>query len=310
MMKNLVGILLVSLFALASCQDDENGELSPSYVDVDWYVIKDNPDDELDHLIYEIYSEYKMSVYYNDTIGMEYRGMDANGDSIIYYKTLMLGYSIEENVTSMKYSLSKQREDILEGVKFLEEYVIPFQQAGMKPKCFLLVEELILSDNSLDVYYGMSGAIVSRLAELKEMTREDKEAFGLRVRGSEWAHALVNNYSGELEDFYRLSDNFNAKGELKAMHQQDIQNSFFGGVFVWKPKEEYGFLSSTPSTHYSPSSYVCPTESADVLDFVIEVLKDDEANFKATHANHSIILSKYEYMKKLVDSVKKDLTVK
>ena len=66
----------------------------------------------------------------------------------------------------------------------------------MKPKCFLLVEELILSDNSLDVYYGMSGAIVSRLAELKEMTREDKEAFGLRVRGSEWAHALVNNYSG------------------------------------------------------------------------------------------------------------------
>ena len=45
MMKNLIGILLLSLFALASCHDDENGTLSPSNVDVDWYVIKDNPND-------------------------------------------------------------------------------------------------------------------------------------------------------------------------------------------------------------------------------------------------------------------------
>ena len=34
MMKNLIGILLLSLFALASCHDDENSTLSPSNVDV------------------------------------------------------------------------------------------------------------------------------------------------------------------------------------------------------------------------------------------------------------------------------------
>ncbi len=309
MMKNLIGILLLSLFALASCHDDENSTLSPSNVDVDWYVIKDNPNDELDHLIYEIYSKYQMPVYYNDTIGKEYRGLDANGDSIIYYKTMMLGYSIEEDVISLKYTLSKQRQDILEGVKFLEEYVIPFQQAGMKPKCFLLVEDMILSDEPVDLYYGMSGAAISRIAELKDMTREDKEAFGLRVRGSEWAHALVNSYPEQLEDFYRLSDNFNLNGELKAMHRQDIRNSLWGATFAWKPKEEYGFLSSTPSSYWG-EAYVCPTESADVLDFVMEVLKDDEVNFQKTHAEHSIILSKYEYMKKLVASVKEDLAAR
>ncbi|MBC5623479.1 hypothetical protein [Butyricimonas hominis] len=314
-MKNLIGILLLSLFALASCHDDENGTLSPSNVDVDWYVIKDNPNDELDHLIYEIYSKYKVPVYYNDTIGREYRGLDANGDSIIYYKTLMLGYSIEQNVTSMKYTLSEQRQDILEGVKFLEEYVIPFQQKGMKPRCFLLVEDLIFSSDQIDLYYGMSGAVVSRVAELKEMTREDKEAFGLRIRGSEWAHALVNNYSKELEYFYGLSSVVGEDGKVTDMHLQDVQQSS-SSLFPWKDKKYYGFLSvDEEGEKYVMFQgfvkyYRCPTENADLLDFVMEVLKDDWDVFQAEYSDCPIILDKYEYLKKLMESVRDELVEK
>lgn len=64
-----IGLFILTLTA---CSDDD-GDLSPSLGDQNWWEIKDNPDSELDHLIYEVYKESGISIFYNDTIGREVR---------------------------------------------------------------------------------------------------------------------------------------------------------------------------------------------------------------------------------------------
>lgn len=62
------------LVVLWSCSDDDSGTMCEL---VNWFEIKDNPNDELQHLTYQIYEEYGIPIFYNDTIGSEVRGKNA-----------------------------------------------------------------------------------------------------------------------------------------------------------------------------------------------------------------------------------------
>ena len=81
-------LMIGMLFLLAGC-GKENG-LEPSFLEEEWFVIKDNPDDPLRHAVYNVYSEWGVPVFYNDTIGRQDRGIDRTGNPVTFYRLLDL----------------------------------------------------------------------------------------------------------------------------------------------------------------------------------------------------------------------------
>ena len=119
-------------------------ELKQSYFDENWYVLQDS-DDPLDHQRYLIYKETGIPIFYNDTIGSQNRGVDAFGDPVIYHEVLHPDYTITSMFRVSTYELSDQREDLLIGVRFIQDRIIPeLISPLMYPRCFLLVNKLTM----------------------------------------------------------------------------------------------------------------------------------------------------------------------
>ena len=146
MKNNILLYILLAGLLLCGCTSDD-GRLDPTYADIDWFAIQPS-DDPLDGLRYDIYKKNRISVYYNDTIGSQYRGMSGYGDSVIHYEILDLCYTIEENNQTVEYTLSADRDKLYDAIKFVQQKVIPAIPAIAYPKSLLLVKELILNTTS------------------------------------------------------------------------------------------------------------------------------------------------------------------
>lgn len=68
--------------------------------------------------------DYGCSVFKNDTLGKEFRGFDNAGDSIIYYETLKIGYSIE-SFSKVNFTLCKDEEKLIQGIKIVRDLLMP-----------------------------------------------------------------------------------------------------------------------------------------------------------------------------------------
>ena len=116
-----IGIFF-TLFALWAC--DQEDDLTPSGHEKEWMIIEDS-DDPLDKLRYEIFRDYGVATYYNDTIGSEER-VDMIGNPYTYYERLKIFY-YPGGATSANYSNAvidfvdeEVRESVL--VPVLEEF--------------------------------------------------------------------------------------------------------------------------------------------------------------------------------------------
>ena len=98
-MKKIIHLFII--FILGACAQED--ELTPTGVVKDWFAIQPG-EGEWNEIACDIYTNYGCSVFKNDTLGKEFRGFDNAGDSIIYYETLKIGYSIE-SFSKVKFTL-------------------------------------------------------------------------------------------------------------------------------------------------------------------------------------------------------------
>ncbi|MFR7877878.1 MAG: hypothetical protein ACLU4J_16620, partial [Butyricimonas paravirosa] len=70
--------------------------------------------------------------------------------------------------------------------------------------------------------------------------------------------------------------------------------------------EEYGFLSYNKEAQYSVSSKRVTTvgERADVVDYVTEVLMEDDEAFETEYGSYEYVMKKYELMKTAMENLK------
>ena len=73
--------------------------------------------------------------------------------------------------------------------------------------------------------------------------------------------------------------------------------------------EEYGFLSYNKGAQYNETSKRVTTvnEYADVLDYVTEVLMDDDEAFEVKYGTYEWVMKKYELMKTAMENLKATL---
>lgn len=305
--KLLYIIGLWGCLSLMSCGDDDH--LSPSDLDGDWYVLTDS-EDPLDHLRYTVYETYGIPIFYNDTIGRQDRGVDNAGVPIIYYEILNPNYSIESSTEYAQYELSDNPEAITAGVEFIRDEIFPrLVSPKLYPRSFLLVKTLTLNAASTtasyrheeSTYRGMMTSCVSQVEEIAGMTDAEIKRMACRVAAEEYTTYLMENASSLLEAFLNV-----CRAEVTSVNLYALSLTTSSTPPYVANLEEYGFLSYDKETTYNPSRSQVKTvgERADVLDYVTEILTDDDDTFEAKYGSYEYVMKKYELMKTVMERLK------
>ena len=306
-MKNTTLFILLSIaLCFAACNDDDEN-LSPTG-ETNWLVLEDS-DDEVDHLAYEIYRDYGIPIYYNDTIARIPVGKKADGEVVYRYELLGVNYHVSVT-TNYKYDLLKDREQIKAGMEFLRDNVMPKLLNNMAPRSYFLTESFEDNTNKdkkliVDVYKARKTTCVKWDADVDKKNRE------AAILAVEYAAYLVETESETLTAFYDCS----------AGIQNNKEVLLYGKTLSWKEKDKtswdpewrkFGFLSYDPAKGYTAGdrngSWVAPSKLADLEAYAKYVLLDDYEVFEADgHANYGKCVQKYDLMKKMITDLQETL---
>ena len=81
---------IVGCLLLLGCQKEDALESKIDYVNL--YEITDSPEDSVQHLRYELYKNYNVSVYFTDTVGKYFLKNDIYGNPVYRYELLDLSF--------------------------------------------------------------------------------------------------------------------------------------------------------------------------------------------------------------------------
>ena len=288
MNKWILPILFVATF-LASCSDDD--DLTPSNLEKNWFVLEDS-DDPVDHLRYLFYEKTGIPVFYNDTIGATER-VDAFGNTYIDYATLSIEYALGGVGTSpMIWSYTFcPKEDVPDGLDFLEEDIMPWIPESMHIHSFLFLDELSTSGSTTS-FKGMNTVLVAQIPKLKDMEQSERASLKASVLSSIFA-ASVSAYEDELKPFYQTTRSYYTAEDLYGYNVWYYQNR----TGYYDP-EEVGFLGVDPTY---PSCL--PTESIDVSMYVEAIFTYTEAEFEALYGEYEAVMKKYEMMVNILKTI-------
>ncbi len=318
-----------AMVVLAACASDDDGDLSPSNADRNWYVVEPS-DDPVDQLRYEVYKSYGVPIFYSDTIGMEVRGNSLSGEPLVHYEIIDVNYWITSwTQGGLIYSLNHKylsgggKSEIQAGVELMRDYVLPEIKMSVCPMSFLLADTIIY--NSSDVrmrhihhtLYAMTTTVVGHLNEIAGMTTAEKKQLAAYVLAQVYAykinqsevtlnafepffelavndagqpwHGKVVGYSGNYGSTALPTNDWLNKGFLRYNSQQMIYLTMLNGA-----KNED---MSTIDDHLA--GYTCPSQLQDLYEYAAAVLGMDEADFKAKYADYPLVISRYDAFKPL-----------
>lgn len=310
----LIGWLCGMFFGLCGCFHES--ELVPTQTDQDWYVLEDS-DDELDHLRYLIFEQYGVPVYYKDTIGSRTDGTDVYGNPVIYYEVLDPDYNLVRTENEYEIYRSRDREKLIEAVEFMKDEVLPlFCSRELLPRCFLLVDSVVhvaraaqYVTHEMNVYRSMMTSVVGKVWYLDEISGDDRKRFIAEIVAEEWAAYLVQFQVGKLKAFYTISES-EVYSKSTTYEKSPMTGTNPAKGIPYKIFPEYGFLDYDHYNKYNEGTeYTTVDKRADVVDYVTEILLDDEEGFKTKYKSYKWVLQKYELMKGIVESVTAELKV-
>ena len=304
-MRKLLYVMAALVLAACSKEDD----LRPSDFLKDWLAIQPG-EGEWNEIAYDIYQTYGCSVFKNDTLGWEFRGVDANGDSIIYYETLKVGYTIE-NSSAVDFTLCHDEEKLVEGIRMIRDLALPaLQELGSVPVCYLLVDTV--KSDSVTAAYGLKdfestllGLTVTMtdgsLKNITDFTDEEKENWVSEVKLLGIMSKLRGSYSTLIEEFYdyqqtQIDEGGYATGDLFSWEYErgEMEVSL---DMMW----EYGFLKWA-TCEYSDIYedygwdwwiFTNPSQDQDLKDYIVAVLDTPQGEFEAQYADYPHVLAKY-----------------
>lgn len=303
-MKKLYYIGLFFMFLLIWGCDKED-DLTPSGHEKEWMIIEDS-DDPLDKLRYEIFRDYGVPTYYNDTIGSEER-VDMLGNTYTYYERLKIFY-YPGGVTSTNYSGAildfvdeNERESVLIPVleSFRDKIFARFEKESRLP-AFLFADSIgtvnTLGYHRVESYYGYNTFAVN----LDSLPFLGVEKFTSKTLTTYFTSLLSSSIQAGWKDAF-LNVTKSLKQGLEYSYDitytVSLEEALEGTKFM--RKEELGFIVSFNSTRGVVS---IPTESIDISSYIDSVLTCTEAEFEAEYGKFEPVMVKFRMMRnKLVE---------
>lgn len=301
-MKTKILILgyICGVFLFSSCYKEN--DLKPSYFDKDWYILEDS-ENPLDHERYLVFKEFGVPIFYKDTIGSQPRGEDAFGEPVVYYEVINPNYTIGTMFNRIKFEFSEETGDLMEGVKFIKERILPeLISPELHPRCFLLAKKVTISGlltYEANCVRGMMTTLVSLVEKLKDMSENELHSLAMEVVGEQVGAYLVDRQQSDLAAFLDVSrKEVNPNGSLYTVR-------LTGNSTPKKaPVENFGFLSVDRTELNNANVCMTISESRDVMDYATAVYMNDDAAFEEKYKDYPYVLKKYGLMKKVVADMK------
>ncbi len=308
MKKWIYGIAALSVLWVGCGKEDE---LEPSGADINWFVVEDSTD-PVDHLRFEVFEEFGVPVYYNDTIGSMEMGIDVSGNPRMFYRVIDCNYSITDRTILATYGKSKDRDAIQIGVEVIRDQVLSVLPAKLRPRSMLVVDNLNVNERGnqngeAGAFKAMMTTVMGRLNVVKTMTDIEKKSLAAEVLGEIVGHYLYSNCAEELIEFYGVSIVQARNGSDFNLYEQNIWQTTSTSRPEFKNWMDYGFFSYDSSRSFKETDYYCINQVSDLVDYMTEVFKDDDAMFQTTYASYPVILQKYEIIKAVWEKVKTGL---
>ena len=314
-----VNILIISVWALTmlvGCRKED--DLAPSKNGMDYFEIQDKPG-RFNQLAYQIYSETKMPIFVNDTLGAEYRGEDAYGQPIIHYERFVLGYTITAQWARTDMALSADTNAMVKAAEVIRDLVLPRlpKDKAYRPYSLLLADTLYNNyygwNASVGLYpYGktdyavdeMMGIVVGKLSDILEMSEDELAFWAGRILAVNISSDIQSVYEEELEDFYMVS-----KKNATATYHDGTFYGFSNGTAI---TPEYGIdYRENGFTEWiwdGPHPTIAgrnvrkyPSKAMDVTNYIAMVYAYDEEKFEQMNAGFPKCIEKYKLMKELVE---------
>lgn len=309
----LAAIMVAAMFT--SCKKES--ALTPSLIEKNFYVIKDDPSDATTHAIYQFYTATNIPVFLKDTIGTSTR-VDPFGLTYIYSEVLKVNYNpngttvnyVAGNVT---YTDLTVKTNTIAALNFLTANVVPVLPKGIAPQSFLLTDTLYSAAYGTDAYSGYNTVVlgsVPRIASFNAARLNNYKAAVLR--------AIVAPYVLDAKYISSLNTNFYAVSRAFVTNGQDVYGLTLTNILSFQGKssssvtpangvaylQSMGFLGKDPSINDNgrPALYniAAPPTYLDVSMYIEAIFKYNTAQFTALYGNNIPIMKKYNAMKALL----------
>lgn len=150
------------------------------------YAITDDPANPIKHKQYEIYKEYNVPVYFNDTISGKQIGTDIYDRPIMQYETLDLNWGFDSYNTSIKYIFDylETDEEKMNALNVVENY-LKICSRSMRPFNVLVVKGLSTSPEGAlpkNYFIGYRSLVIYGVESLSE----ESEISAI-------SHSIINN---------------------------------------------------------------------------------------------------------------------
>lgn len=310
-MKRLVNIGLLLLgFCFGGCNSED--DLTPSGYEKNWMVIGEpTTDDPVDKIRYELYRDYGVSTYYNDTIGQEER-IDMNGTPYTYYEVLRVFYAPGNKKPDGDYDLLPDHSVLESVLNYFREHVFGRFESCENMPAFLFVDTVWTSVDvdyrkPMDAYVGYNTMVVYTERDFGTFSDVEKKAYAVMFLSNYFSGILGTSTHAEWEEeFLGVSKSLNPSCQylysISLTYGTAWADAFVGTSFT--EKEELGFISSITVEDYWYGTYeATPTEDLDKLAYVEAVLTYTTAEFEAMYEQYDAVMQKFHMMKEKIQEL-------
>lgn len=304
-MKKIFAIALISAAALTSCGNDD--DIKPGTPEECYFENTYGSSAADLQLQADFFNRNKIYVLFNDTLRKEMKGVDADGNPYYDLRLVDIGYGMNVNMNpnteTIGFDYLTSDADKVQGVKFLEEKILPALGAPLRPFSFLLVDKInhaemiygsMMPDNPV-IYSGWRCSAVA-LSGIGTMTEEEKQSMRTTILESIVVKAIGTIDQSVFEKFYSYCAPYYS---TYAMNEE--AEAF---IALHPTMYDLGFLSAysygTPNGFYI---YNFKAKNYDLDDYTSALFSMTEAEFKTQYADYPIVLKKYDILKGIIEDL-------
>lgn len=285
-MRNKLNVLLIAGIALLfSCKKDAVPNASPDVNDP--FIRYDNPSSDLDHQIYQFYTQSGIPVLYSDTL---------TKSPLV---KLNVGYHLTGIDSLIAIRLLKNNADKLTGLSFIKDQVMPALGSGLRPYSILMVDSVFsykinypnirVKQPPVSTYLGLNTLVIGKIATIKNMIPDSVKTYKRDIFKS-----ILSVNLNQRPDLLKAFQAVSAAYYGKYAYGTDFTSSYV----PFAAEEAYGILA--PNGITPPYGYSVPDQTTDLNAYLNVVLLLSSSEFAAKYSNYPLVMAKYTILTKAI----------
>jgi hypothetical protein len=295
--------LLACMLLTVSCRKEKIPD--PSNLDKNYFVIEDNPNDPIDHSIYEFYKKTGIAVFYNDSIYKMRVSKENETPARYTYIKLSLNYA-PLGASNIYFEPLKLRTNIQPLLQLLETDMIPkLPSASSIPSLYLIDSFSLSTIRSIQLSHGLTAiygfnTVGIKVEDIETMNNEERKMYAASILAGIAVKKLTDLYAARLQkDFFSIS-----RAAAITFVPQDIYSGYLWLLLVAPGTEpvpqDIGLLFYPIFNSTFGDFFTMPLEADDIRAFLTAAFYYTTQEFTNLHPNETLVLKKFGIIRNIV----------